>query len=171
MTSNLPAWFAADQFYAAPDGWYVGAAGGFRVGPFANAEQAAAHSRELTAKLLRCRNTTEMVRTVRWFVHEQTRSHGRQVKNGTLTSDHGEGDEPRARAGEKPRLRFRTDRLFAVSDGWYFTTREGIDVGPYSTREEAAAGAAKLLALLRHLPAGPASRMAIERFRDRLGQQ
>ncbi|NBC23893.1 MAG: hypothetical protein GVY21_10495 [Gammaproteobacteria bacterium] len=80
----------------------------------------------------------------------------------------GDSGEPQARAGEKPRLRFRTERLFAVADGWYFTTREGIDVGPYRSRDEAQAGAARLLALLRHLPPGPTSRMAIERFRDRL---
>jgi hypothetical protein len=167
MTPSLPAWFAADQFFAAPDGWYVGTADGFRVGPFANEEQAAGHSRELSAKLLRCRDTTEMVRTVRWFVHEQTRRHGRQVKNG-VPAPTGDSGEPQARAGEKPRLRFRTERLFAVADGWYFTTREGIDVGPYRSRDEAQAGAARLLALLRHLPPGPTSRMAIERFRDRL---
>jgi len=169
MTPSLPVWFAADRFFADPDGWYVGTAEGFHVGPFANEEQAAGHSRELTARLLHCRDTTEMVRAVRWFVHEQTRRHGRQVKNGKPAPT-GDADESHARAGEKPRLRFRTDRLFAVSDGWYFTTREGLDVGPYRNREEAQAGAARLLELLRHLPAGPASRMAIERFQDRHGR-
>ena len=32
---------------------------------------------------------------------------------------------------------FRSDRLFAVNDQWYFSTREHLDQGPYATREEA----------------------------------
>jgi len=32
---------------------------------------------------------------------------------------------------------FRSDRLFAVNDKWYFSTREHRDQGPYATRNEA----------------------------------
>jgi len=32
---------------------------------------------------------------------------------------------------------FRSDRLFCTGDAWFFQTREGIDVGPYPTRETA----------------------------------
>jgi len=32
---------------------------------------------------------------------------------------------------------FRSDRVFSADRGWFFQTREGIAVGPYSTRETA----------------------------------
>jgi len=32
---------------------------------------------------------------------------------------------------------FRSQRLFAVNDQWYFSTRERLDQGPYATRAEA----------------------------------
>lgn len=33
--------------------------------------------------------------------------------------------------------RFRADRFFTISDRWYFTTREGEDLGPFENRDEA----------------------------------
>lgn len=35
------------------------------------------------------------------------------------------------------RIPLRTDRFFAVNTGWFFTTREGADIGPFDTKEEA----------------------------------
>ncbi|MCZ6868179.1 MAG: DUF6316 family protein [Pseudomonadales bacterium] len=32
---------------------------------------------------------------------------------------------------------FRADRLFMTNSEWYFATREGIDRGPYGSRDEA----------------------------------
>ncbi len=32
---------------------------------------------------------------------------------------------------------FRADRLFMTNGEWYFATREGIDRGPYGSRDEA----------------------------------
>ena len=41
------------------------------------------------------------------------------------------------RTGEKPRTWYRTERIFRNKMGWYFQTREGIDVGPYGCRFDA----------------------------------
>jgi len=38
----------------------------------------------------------------------------------------------------------RSERVFGAGGQWYFQTREGIDVGPYPTREAAEAEAARL---------------------------
>jgi len=35
------------------------------------------------------------------------------------------------------RLPIRTDRFFVVNSSWFFTTREGTSIGPYTTKEEA----------------------------------
>lgn len=32
---------------------------------------------------------------------------------------------------------FRADRLFITNGEWYFATREGVDRGPYGSRDEA----------------------------------
>lgn len=35
---------------------------------------------------------------------------------------------------------YRSDRFFVVDGAWYFTTREGHDIGPYSNRSAASSG-------------------------------
>lgn len=41
------------------------------------------------------------------------------------------------RNGEEKQAWFRSNRFYKLQDKWYFTTREGIDFGPFLTREEA----------------------------------
>ena len=55
---------------------------------------------------------------------------------------HGKGQGVRmsdSRRGEKRQVRFRSDRIFVADSQWYFSTREGEEVGPYATKEEAEA--------------------------------
>lgn len=44
------------------------------------------------------------------------------------------------RKNEKEKVWFRSDRCFSVDSKWFFTTREGHDVGPFVTREKAERG-------------------------------
>lgn len=47
------------------------------------------------------------------------------------------------RAGEDTsKVWYRSDRFFCVDGSWYFSTREGVDIGPYSTRLAASNGLA-----------------------------
>jgi len=39
---------------------------------------------------------------------------------------------------------FRSERVFSTGNDWFFQTREGIDVGPYPTRETADVEAKRL---------------------------
>lgn len=80
MSDYPPDWFASDQVHDAGDGFYIGATDSFRVGPFATRGQAEAQSRELTARLNRCRNVTERVRLIRRFIIDQRLQHGRRVR-------------------------------------------------------------------------------------------
>lgn len=41
------------------------------------------------------------------------------------------------RKGETGPVPYRTGRFFCVSSAWYFTTREGLDHGPFKTRDKA----------------------------------
>ena len=64
-------------------------------------------------------------------------------------------DDARAeavRVGETPRLWFRANRAFQLNGEWYFTTREGIDVGPYATQFDAELEAGLLAQKLKQTP-------------------
>jgi hypothetical protein len=43
------------------------------------------------------------------------------------------------RKGEAESTHFRSERFFAIGSDWYFSTREGLDLGPYTDRQEAEA--------------------------------
>ena len=44
------------------------------------------------------------------------------------------------RAGEQGPVPDRRDRLFMEGRHWYFRTREGTDIGPYKTKNDALTG-------------------------------
>lgn len=44
------------------------------------------------------------------------------------------------RAGEDGIAPQRSSRFYAIDSEWYFNTREGAPIGPFSTRREAAQG-------------------------------
>ena len=45
------------------------------------------------------------------------------------------------RNGENGKVPSRNDRFFQSEEYWYYTTREGVDIGPFDSLEEAAHGA------------------------------
>ncbi len=42
------------------------------------------------------------------------------------------------RSGEAPKTWFRTDRFYTVGSDWFVATREGNDIGPFRSRNDAA---------------------------------
>ena len=46
-------------------------------------------------------------------------------------------DFDKVRDSEKSRTWYRTGRVFRSKKGWYFQTREGVDVGPYACEFDA----------------------------------
>lgn len=46
----------------------------------------------------------------------------------------------RNRAGEEGTVPSRCDRFYAFENEWFFTTREGSPIGPFSTHESAKSG-------------------------------
>lgn len=58
------------------------------------------------------------------------------------------------RHGEGGNIPFRTERFFSVADKWYFATREGVDSGPYASRERAQEGLKRFLKVAQLLPPG-----------------
>ncbi len=60
----------------------------------------------------------------------------------------------RQRSGEDAEHQMRTNRLLETSEGWFFRTREGIEVGPYPTEFDAELGASLLVTYLAQLEPG-----------------
>jgi hypothetical protein len=68
------------------------------------------------------------------------------------------------RKNESVMTRFRAHRIFRVNELWYFHTREGIDVGPFSSEFEAQIEASILKHLLNEAPTPAAAIAAIREF-------
>lgn len=68
-----------------------------------------------------------------------------------------------SRKNESPKPWFRSERVFRSSGRWFFHTREGIEVGPYSGRFEAEVDVGILRSMLAIEPPNRA-RAAIRRF-------
>lgn len=49
------------------------------------------------------------------------------------------------RSGENGMTPSRHDRFFQVQDYWYYSTREGVDIGPFDNVEEASVGASEFI--------------------------
>ncbi len=54
------------------------------------------------------------------------------------------------RIGEKEELPDRKSRLFLIDDYWYYSTREGIDIGPFDTKHEAESGISDFIDFIIH---------------------
>lgn len=70
-----------------------------------------------------------------------------------------------SRNGEGGTVPFRTDRFFAVSEKWYFSTREGFDSGPYANKSRADEGLKRFLKVAQLLPASAESNFAARAHR------
>ncbi len=80
---------------------------------------------------------------------------------------------PHRRKGEPPGGRYfrSSDRFLMANGAWYFTTREGIDVGPFQTRPDAVKACDRLIELLRPVSDPDDARKTIEDFiRFQLGR-
>jgi len=74
------------------------------------------------------------------------------------------------RANEQPKSHFRSaDRCFQMNGEWFFATREGIDVGPYATRDAAAFGVARLIKMLQGVDDPIATNKIIREFMYLMG--
>jgi hypothetical protein len=75
------------------------------------------------------------------------------------------------RVNEPPKNYFRSaDRCFQMNGEWFFATREGIDVGPYATREAAAFAVARLIKMLQGIDDPIAAKKIIREFMYLMGK-
>ncbi|WP_185233220.1 DUF6316 family protein [Teredinibacter franksiae] len=66
------------------------------------------------------------------------------------------------RTGEECGLPNRSNRYFQKSEYWYYSTREGVDIGPFDTMHEAETGASDFIDFIIH--AEPDVIQTLERY-------
>lgn len=54
------------------------------------------------------------------------------------------------RTGENGNLPGRSQRYFKKGDYWYYSTREGVDIGPFDSLNEAETGASEFIDFILH---------------------
>jgi Domain of unknown function (DUF6316) len=74
------------------------------------------------------------------------------------------------RRDEPPSRHFRSDRVVLARGRWYVATRERLDVGPFSSREEAEAAATLLIEALDGVDDPEVAQAFIREFSRRRGQ-
>ncbi len=75
------------------------------------------------------------------IVSDQNNNQKRQMSKRDM-------NESSNRLGEAGPVPFRSDRFFCVGNKWYFSTREGFDSGPYSSKVRARNGLDKFIAVI-----------------------
>jgi len=66
------------------------------------------------------------------------------------------------RTGEECQLPIRSKRFFEKDGYWYYSTREGVDIGPFDSIHEAETGASDFIDFIIH--AEPAVLETLERY-------
>ncbi|ACR13749.1 DUF6316 family protein [Teredinibacter turnerae] len=69
------------------------------------------------------------------------------------------------RTGEEGTVPSRSKRFFEKGDYWYYSTREGVDIGPFDTLHEAEVGASDFIDFIIH--AEPTIRETLGRYSSR----
>ena len=67
------------------------------------------------------------------------------------------------RQGESPKHHTRSERAVQIDDEWFISTREGVKIGPYTTREDAEAAAVELTTMLEQVTDPETSRQFVIR--------
>lgn len=69
------------------------------------------------------------------------------------------------RTGEHGMIPSRHDRFFQVEDYWYYSTREGVDIGPFDNVEEASVGASEFIDFISGVD--PSFKQTLGQYRNR----
>ncbi|WP_188150793.1 DUF6316 family protein [Teredinibacter waterburyi] len=64
------------------------------------------------------------------------------------------------RTGEDGNLPNRSKRFFQKGEYWYYTTREGVDIGPFDTAHEAELGVSDFIDFIIHAEPAVAETLA-----------
>ncbi|MEJ2416366.1 MAG: DUF6316 family protein [Exilibacterium sp.] len=58
------------------------------------------------------------------------------------------------RKGEQGKIPTRSERTFQKFNYWYYSTREGVDIGPFDSKEDAQIGAGEFIEFIQSAEPG-----------------
>ena len=151
MAEHLPSWFKADNVFDDQGQWFFGSEKGLYFGPYPERSIAEARSHSATERLLGAKSASEQVRIAdSLMTEEQQFIKEAGVDSAQFLVDEVEVDLPRAlvRSGELVSSWARSDRFFQLDGAWYFSTREGANIGPHHSLDAAKRNAQALIAKL-----------------------
>lgn len=166
MKNKLPGWFEADQVFEQDGGWYFGSRFALHLGPYRDYETAHAKSLKTVQRMLELESESKRLSYVRALLYEEWE------EVGPFGEAVGLGEEieltappVQVRHGEPYQSWFRSDRFFQMNGVWFFSTREGIDVGPFDSEVEAKKHERKLVMALTQARAPEDARRTIYEYK------
>lgn len=135
----MPEWFQADELFSSDAGWFFGSREGLNIGPYADRDAAEAKGAQVAKRLRALKTDTDRMQFIRKVLHEEWESVGAGSHDGSEDEEIELAPPPPdpVRAGEPQRKWYRAERFFQVDSVWFFSTREGIDVGPFDSEATA----------------------------------
>ena len=164
MDVQLPKWFEVNSTFKYANGWYIGSRTGVNLGPYEDQETAKLRSNEISNKLGNIASPGERIALVRQLLHDEWETTKPSSKPDFSSAKH----ETSLRKGEEYKTWSRSVRFFSLEGAWFFSTREGIEVGPYATRGDAHRDERRLVKLLATTPNPTAAALLIHEFKHRL---
>jgi hypothetical protein len=149
MERGLPSWFKADEVFEDEGRWYFGSLDALHIGPYASEAMARSRAKQVATRLKLLENEGDRIRYVRKVLHHEWKTVGATSSPATREPTIALTPPPEpVRQGEEQQSWYRSDRFFQVEGVWFFSTREGIDVGPYGYEAEARKHERRLVRLL-----------------------
>ncbi|NKC01143.1 MAG: hypothetical protein GKR90_21970 [Pseudomonadales bacterium] len=143
----IPGWFQCDEIFGDSGQWFIGSEHSLHIGPYADEEVAKTKSDEFCRKLKKLVNDGDRLRYVRKLLSQEWDAIGSDahVEAEEISL---EAVEEQVRYGEDPKKWYRSKRFYQVDGVWFFSTREGLDVGPFDSESDAQKHSEKLKSLL-----------------------
>ena len=161
MDTRQPTWFKVNNTFKYLNRWYIGTSTGVNLGPYENQKAAALRSKEISNQLENTASPGERIALVRQLIHDEWESSSPGCKPDDYSSQAPARDEDQGKSW------FRAERFYCEDGAWFFSTREGIDVGPYDNLQIAQLEAKRLVKILRAAPNPAAAALLISEFNRR----
>ncbi len=164
MDAVIPSWFPADQIYPRGDHWFIGGEESLHIGPYKDKALAESKSKQFCARFAKLFDDGERMRYVRKVLSDEWAQIG---PDATLQVEEIALEEilDPVRQGEAPKQWYRSVRFFQVDGVWFFSTREGIDVGPFETETYARHQEQGLKSLLIRTKSSEQARLTVMEFK------
>ena len=167
MHSSTPAWFSVEKTFQIGRGWYIGDIDALNIGPYSSQSEAEHSGQTISRRIAAVKTSEAKNALIREFLQEEWEKvdKTRSAEGRKSVSD--QQSEYSVRNDERAKNWFRADRIYNVSSEWFFSTREGIQIGPFPTREEAEIRKSDLVSILSSVDDPFVVLLTIREFKNR----